>query len=575
MGTADLTSLSRGGGSGGPNQAMATAARGRIEGPPATDADALVVVVPDFSTTFGYQVPSSQWEHASNLPLRGAQCLVIFDDAGDVWVPIWEGMTPGGDIQWPDGGETGEVLGWVGPGSNDVDWVEAIPGPAGPTGATGPKGDTGTTGPTGPSGPGGGPAIAGRAYRNTAFTTVAGTATKLPLDTLDYDSGGGMSVAQGRYNIPSDGYYQVNGQFCLGVGTVSIDLLVGLLIYRNGTEYSAGTRQPRADAQGFATATFADTLHFTAGDYVELYIYANNAWGVYVGGHDYNYLSVSKVSGQGPKGDPGTPGGPPGPTGPTGPTGPSGTGHDLNVVLKGAPDTMYGANAFECVVLTSGPVTIALPGNPAKNDWIVVTSAATSACTITSTKSIYGMLGQPVTSFPLMPFQSVGFRYAGTYWAVTEEAAGGNTVVRCEATWVLFKGAASTTINPVLTLSGQDPVTTWALNGSGGAVVIPKNGVYDVDLIARGDGSGVDYGTVDLWFQRPPGSASAIAQAVQDHSSVGGTLYPYRMYHLRRTMALLAGDWIYPTFYAAGGGVTWMGTSNVGDVMSITRLGDQ
>jgi hypothetical protein len=126
MGTSDLTSLSRGGGSGGPNPAVGQNARGRIERAPASDSDSLVVVVPDFSSMFGYEVPPSQWEHAPNLPARGAQCLTVFDDKGDVWVPLWDGMEVGG---------IGE------------------PGPAGPTGPEGPEGPTGPAGPTGPTGP--------------------------------------------------------------------------------------------------------------------------------------------------------------------------------------------------------------------------------------------------------------------------------------------------------------------------------------------------------------------------------------------------------------------------------------
>ncbi len=146
--------------SGGPTSQgplQGTNARGRIAYVPKDDADRLVVTLPDFSLAMPFEVPATQWEHASNLPAEGAACLVVFDERGDAWVPVWEGMIAGGNVEWPVGGSIGEVLGWVGPGENDVDWVTATgpPGPTGPEGPTGPqgaKGDTGSQGPVGATG---------------------------------------------------------------------------------------------------------------------------------------------------------------------------------------------------------------------------------------------------------------------------------------------------------------------------------------------------------------------------------------------------------------------------------------
>lgn len=95
MGIGDLTTLvGPGAPASGPSQG--TTVRGVVAIAPAADTDKLVVTVPDFSMSFGYDVPPAQWTHASNLPGVGAGCLVAFDERGDAWVPLWSGMVPGG-----------------------------------------------------------------------------------------------------------------------------------------------------------------------------------------------------------------------------------------------------------------------------------------------------------------------------------------------------------------------------------------------------------------------------------------------------------------------------------------------
>lgn len=101
----DLTSLSRGGGSGGPSTAAATSARGVVARTPGSDAESLIVTVSEFSIALAYEVPTGQWGHASNLPAAGASCLVVFDELGDVWVPLWAGMEPSGGVVDTGGGD--------------------------------------------------------------------------------------------------------------------------------------------------------------------------------------------------------------------------------------------------------------------------------------------------------------------------------------------------------------------------------------------------------------------------------------------------------------------------------------
>ena len=132
--------------------ALATIARA-----PSSSSESLFVVVPGFSLAFPYEVISSRWEHASNLPAAGTSCLVVFDDNGDAWVPLWEGMVPGGGIEGPAGptGPQGPPGATGAPGAAGPAGPQGLPGVAGPqgqTGAQGPKGDQGAVGPQGPIG---------------------------------------------------------------------------------------------------------------------------------------------------------------------------------------------------------------------------------------------------------------------------------------------------------------------------------------------------------------------------------------------------------------------------------------
>jgi hypothetical protein len=73
-----------------------TAYKGQIARAPLSDTDTMVITVPDFSMAFPYEVLSDHWMSASNLPAVNAECLALFDERGDAWVPQWDGMIPGG-----------------------------------------------------------------------------------------------------------------------------------------------------------------------------------------------------------------------------------------------------------------------------------------------------------------------------------------------------------------------------------------------------------------------------------------------------------------------------------------------
>src|SRR4030095_9910592 len=98
------------------------------------------------------------------IPQRGDSAVVGVDEGtGDQWIVSWhrDDDTPppysetggGGSVDGPPGGDPGEVLGFIGPASDDVAWVTPPPGPQGPQGIQGDPGPTGPQGPHGIQGP--------------------------------------------------------------------------------------------------------------------------------------------------------------------------------------------------------------------------------------------------------------------------------------------------------------------------------------------------------------------------------------------------------------------------------------
>ena len=440
----------------------------------------------------------------------------------------------------------------------------------------------------------------------------------VPFDTLGWSQGGLTLLPSGAVKVPSDGLYRVTAMILLSadVPTGRVDLiLVNTTTYTGNDAGDPGAeggvvtyRQPSG---AWVTAVLTGLMKCAAGDVIAIKAVNRtstilNLYGV----GTYTTMTVAKeqvgppgptgatgsqgpvgpagaTGDTGPRGVPGPTGptgetgdtGPPGPTGakgdpgPTGPTGPSGTGHDLKLVATGID---YTANAFEHVFLTSGLTRVTLPPTPAANDYVVVSSTATNPGTILSARNIMGVLGQPVTTMALPGGASIGFRWSSvmSYWVATDNAI--KTVVRCEASWAQV--AVANNVNQLLAMSiisgSTEGAYTWTT--SAGAVVIPANGVYDINADIRVDGTGVSWGNAQLNFQRPPAAVVQLHQVINDNSSVSGTVFPYREYHCHRTKALVVGDLISLQFFVAGATVNVMGNDvNTGCLLSINRLGDQ
>ena len=170
-------------------------------------------------------------------------------------------------------------------------------------------GPVGATGPQGPVGPVGGPQVAARAYRAAAFTLTAAAYTKIPIDTVTYDTSAAVSTANGRWVAPAAGYYSVQGQVDFNLNVAGGGATVAL-IYKNGAVITQGNAFGPSNAQSSEWgATVSDVVSLNAGDYLELWAYSTAALPLYVA-TTRNYLTVTRV-GSGAAG----PQGPPGPGG--------------------------------------------------------------------------------------------------------------------------------------------------------------------------------------------------------------------------------------------------------------------
>lgn len=92
QGILDRTSLVRGGGPGRPGTTQQRPVTAQVIvaiAPGAVNAE-MTVVARGQSLDHGYIVPAGHWQpRGAELPKQGDACLLVFDDLGDVWVPIW------------------------------------------------------------------------------------------------------------------------------------------------------------------------------------------------------------------------------------------------------------------------------------------------------------------------------------------------------------------------------------------------------------------------------------------------------------------------------------------------------
>lgn len=110
-----------------------------------------------------------------------------------------------------------------------------------------------------------------RARRVAAFTTSTAAFKIINFDTEDFDTNNNFDTTTniGRYTVPVSGFYQINGRVSVNGITQSL-----VALYKNGSIYQRGTHQ---NVNAVVGNNYSDIVQLTAGDYIELAVYTDNA----------------------------------------------------------------------------------------------------------------------------------------------------------------------------------------------------------------------------------------------------------------------------------------------------------
>ena len=236
----DLTPLARGGGAGVPantSQQRPLTERGTVAVAPTSESDRMVVVTTSSSKDYGVEVPAGNWSpRGTALPTLGAECLVVFDDVGDAFVPTWAGVT--------------------------------------------------TT------------FVPSRAQRKGALSFGAGAFTYIPMDTVTPgdDPNGHFDLADGWYVVPATGWYHIDAQMDFVASGAGTDILLSLST-QGGAEKARGARIVATGASQLVSPTIACKLPLVAGDELKLSLFTAPA-GTLQNTVPYaqNYMDVTRVS---------------------------------------------------------------------------------------------------------------------------------------------------------------------------------------------------------------------------------------------------------------------------------------
>ncbi len=96
--------------------------------------------------------------------------------------------------------------------------------------------------------------------------------TKQNFDTVEFDLGSNFDTTTDRFNVTEAGYYRVNASY-RSSGNVTTNDLFGISVYVNGS--AVKTQIPNHYASGAVFRSVSTLVPLDAGDYVEIYFFAN------------------------------------------------------------------------------------------------------------------------------------------------------------------------------------------------------------------------------------------------------------------------------------------------------------
>lgn len=141
-----------------------------------------------------------------------------------------------------------------------------------------------------------GPAFS--AYMSSNLTVTSGVATKLPINTKEFDTNSSYdAVTNYRFSPLTAGYYQVNGaaQTSVTSGTQSL-----IALYKNGSVYKNGTGFVDSGATVSSSNLVMSALVYMNGttDYLELWGSITGATPIFLSGAALTYFSASLTRNQ-------------------------------------------------------------------------------------------------------------------------------------------------------------------------------------------------------------------------------------------------------------------------------------
>lgn len=326
-----------------------------------------------------------------------------------------------------------------------------------------------------------------RACRNAALAVPVQTWTKVPLDTLQYDSSSNLfNAANGRFIAPVAGTYQVSGAICYALSATGTYTYMLAAIYKNGSTYSDPQFSQAVNSYGGVVC--ADTLQLNAGDYVELWGYLSGQAGNIVVGAAQTFMSVSLITAG------------PGPQGPAGPVG------QPNMAPVGVSASPYNAKAFDFVIANMGTAggTINLPTAPAAGTLVGVQSGTYPGVTVAPGAGD-GIFRQGKTTNPV-----VANNHTLVLEYVTNFPAGGNNFWRVVSD-TNPENVQTLTFNAV---AGPVLCTFTGLDGN-------TDGVYEVTVDMSSAGQSANW----YMFIQPNGSYANMSKWAENRVFFDGTTY--------------------------------------------------